>query len=159
MMELLANRNQDPLWKVKRALNIGFEAEIRRHLQVINEFSSRLITERRRNAKGHGQITDETGSRTFDLFSLYYDHKESLSDDEMKYLALNFIIAGRDTTRMLTSWFLYDLSVFPEVARKVIAEIDAFNVENGEKVQYKDIIKGFKFLEAALCESLRYHVR
>ena len=59
---------------------------------------------------------------------------------------------------MLTSWFLYDLSVFAEVKQRVISEIDAFNeVHNGNGIDYVSITKEFKYLEAALCESLRYH--
>ena len=57
---------------------------------------------------------------------------------------------------MLLSWFLFDLSNHPEVKQKVVAEIDAFNAKNGE-MDYVSITKGFKYLEAALCESLRYH--
>merc|ERR1712013_27304 len=114
------------------------------------------ITERRANAKQN--LTDETGTKTFDLFSLYSDHKKDLSDEDIKFIALNFIIAGRDTTRMLLSWFLYDLSQHSDVRARVVAEIDVFMLKQSS-VDYHSVTKGecFQYLEAALCESLRYH--
>jgi len=155
LVELLPKRNNEPFWKIKRALNMDYEYDINQHLKVVDEFSNKLITEKKEKSKG--KITDETGVKTFDFFSLYYDQNKSITTQEMKFIALNFIIAGRDTTRMLTSWFLYDLSLFPEVKKKVIAEIDEFNEEHKKGINYHSITKQFKYLEAALCESLRYH--
>eukprot|EP01084_Bolivina_argentea_P074227 134688_1 len=152
IVELIPMRMSQPFWKVKRFLNIDYEKEIAYHLKIINDFSHNLITEKRKNTIAN--ITDETGINTFDLFSLYQKHNQQLTDNDMKYLALNFIIAGRDTTRMLISWFLYDLSIFSEIKKKVIKEIDEYKYD---QVNYKDITCGFKYLEATLCESLRYH--
>ena len=59
---------------------------------------------------------------------------------------------------MLLSWFLYDLSHHSDVKERVVAEIDAFRREHGN-MDYVSATKGssFRYLEAALCESLRYH--
>eukprot|EP01084_Bolivina_argentea_P260779 440511_1 len=151
----LPKRNQEPLWKIKRWLNIDFEYEIQNHLKVIDKFTEDLITKRKKESIQN--ITDESGVNTFDLFTLYMNHKDTLTNREIKYIALNFIIAGRDTTRMLTSWFLYDLIMFPQVQKKVIDEIDMYNKENKNGINYNVISKQFKYLEASLCESLRYH--
>ena len=61
---------------------------------------------------------------------------------------------------MLLSWFLYDLSQHAEVKARVVFEIDAFGGEHGEvEVDYTSATKGAsnRNMEAALCESLRYH--
>merc|ERR1712176_55141 len=155
-VELFAKRTTEPFWKLKRALNIDYEYEIDQNLKIINTFCDELIRKKQASNASHRRMTDESGVKTFDLFTLYSEHKNSLTNEEMKFLALNFIIAGRDTTRMLTSWFLYDLSVHPDVKSKVISEIDAFN-EKGVGINYAAITKEFKYLEAALCESLRTH--
>ena len=58
---------------------------------------------------------------------------------------------------MLTSWFLYDLCQYKDVKNKIIEEIDEYNKLNKNGITYQSITKQFKYLEAALCESLRYH--
>jgi len=156
LVELMANRGAgEPFWKLKRLLNVGAEAEIAQHLKVIDEFSADLISQKMQNAKQ--RMTDETGQKTFDLFTLYSTHNKELSAEQMKFIALNFIIAGRDTTRMMTSWFLYDLSQHSDVKAQVLEEIDAFAAEHGDDLSYQNATKGLPYLEAALCESLRYH--
>jgi len=155
LVELMAKRNQEPFWKIKRALNIDYEHDIFEHLKVIDTFCEKLITEKKADTKQ--LITDESGVNKFDLFTLYYNNNKALTNEEMKFLALNFIIAGRDTTRMVTSWFLYDLCQFSDVKKKVLEEIDEYNKQNKEGINYTTITKQFKYLEAALCESLRYH--
>jgi len=157
LVELMPRRFREPFWKVKRTFGIGYEGEIAAHLKVVDEFTKKLITERRANAKQ--RLTDESGSKTFDLFSLYSEHKKDLTNDDIKFIALNFIIAGRDTTRMLLSWFLYDLSQHSDVKARVVAEIDAYRREHSSDVDYKSVTKSdsFRYLEAALCESLRFH--
>ena len=90
LVELLPMRNREPFWKIKRALNIGYEHEIIEHLKVIDDFCNDLITKKKEETVKN--ITDETGKDTFDLFSLYYNHNKELSNEDMKFLALNFII-------------------------------------------------------------------
>eukprot|EP01084_Bolivina_argentea_P253985 426876_1 len=141
-----------PFWKLKRFLNIDYENELFNNFKILNEFTDNLITKKKEATKQ--KMIDETGVDTFDLFSLYYKHNPNLTNEDLKYIALHFIIAGRDTTRMLTSWFLYDLLCFKDVKNKVIEEIDEYKSDD---INYYDIRMKFKYLEAALCESLRYH--
>ena len=65
-------------------------------------------------------MNDQTRYDLISLFLKYkYDKKDSNNDkdeeneelqiEDLKSLAMNFIIAGRDTTRMLLCWFLYIL--------------------------------------------------
>ena len=90
LTDLMLRRFTDPLWRIKKLFGIGFEGEIAEHLKVINDFSNKLITERRQSAEQ--KLRDESGDKTFDLFSLYLHHKEFLSNEQMKYIAMNFII-------------------------------------------------------------------
>ena len=101
--------------------------------------------------------------------------KKKLSN-ELKHIAMNMIIAGRDTTRLLLSWFIYELSNHPEVEEKVRDEISLFykkydkltysNIQNhfGEKKEEEENHKrskkkesNFKYLECCLLETLRLH--
>ena len=71
----------------------------------------------------------------------------------------DFIIAGRDTTRMLLSWLVYALCQDENhsVREKLYAEIDGFDDRNGDGPTYREFNTGFRYLEGALCETLRLH--
>ena len=90
LVELFPIRNREPLWRIKRALNIGYEYEISENLKVVDDFCIDLITKKKEETVQN--ITDESGQDTFDLFSLYYNHNKELTNEDMKFLALNFII-------------------------------------------------------------------
>lgn len=47
------------------------------------------------------------------------------SDKSLRDMILNFIIAGRDTTAIALSWLFYMLTRNPEVARKIVQELDS----------------------------------
>ena len=44
-----AYRFLDPLWKVKRALNLGSEYRLKQHIAVVNEFVYNVIRNRQRD--------------------------------------------------------------------------------------------------------------
>lgn len=49
---------------------------------------------------------------------------ETKATEYLRDMLMNFLIAGRDTTGTLLTWFFYFLSRHPEVEAKVIEEID-----------------------------------
>ena len=78
----------------------------------------RLVAERRRGAAGDDLIghlmqaqDPETG--------------ESMSDDDIADNILTFIIAGHETTALALTWTFYLLSLHPEAAERVVAEVEA----------------------------------
>ena len=97
------------MWKLKKSLKVGFEKDLYNDCQEINKFSQNVI--KGKNKSLGNAFKDESGTKTFDLFTLYKTHDPSLTDNDMKIIALNFIIAGRDTTRMLLSWFFYEIGL------------------------------------------------
>merc|ERR1712232_1090231 len=62
-------------------------------------------------------------------------------------------IAGRDTTRMLLSWWIWEMckDQNKEILDKLYKEIDSFDGKPG----YADFNQKFEYLEKTLCESLR----
>ena len=143
-------RDSDAFWRIKKILNIGYNAELTRAAKVITEFSDNVVNQARKSKISN--ITDESGTKTFDLLSLYLDNDPNLSNEQLRYIALHFMIAGRDTTRMLLSWFFYDMSVYSDIKQKVLNEINSYN-----EITFDTVRNGFKYLEAVLCETLRYH--
>merc|ERR1712048_927994 len=106
--------------KIKESLNIGSERAVKKYNKIIMDFANEILDQRQSQ-----ELMDECGDK-FDLISLFLKQDKTLSRTELKDIALNFIIAGRDTTRLLLSWCLYHLDRNPDVKRKVYVEIDSF---------------------------------
>ncbi|ETO15861.1 hypothetical protein RFI_21503 [Reticulomyxa filosa] len=99
---------------------------------------------------------DELAER-YDLLSLYAKEIPNISMKELRDNAINFIIAGRDTTAILLTWTCYELCMNPEVQDRVFEEVmSVCSKEDGELLTYEKV-QQLKYLEAVLLESLRLH--
>jgi len=135
---------------LKRQLNVGSEWYIHKDHTIIKEFVQDIVRQKNQHKSS---MSDESGSKSYDLLSLYLKHNPNLKFKDLYDIALNFIIAGRDTTRMLLSWWIWELCKpqHKEIRDTLYLEIDAFTKEP----TYSDIGSGFKYLEQTLCETLR----
>lgn len=113
---LSGGRFVDPLWKVKRWVNCGTEAQLRRALRYVHEFTDKVITERRTVSAG------DLSSRG-DLLSRFM--LKDYSDEQLRDTIINFVLAGRDTTAILLTWTVFELAQHPEVVVKLRAEAEA----------------------------------
>lgn len=68
---------------------------------------------------------------------------------------MNFLIAGRDTTALLLSWFFYQLSSQPDVESRIRREIDDVVGDEGELTF--DALKRLTYLQHVIQESLRLY--
>lgn len=120
----------DPLWKVKRWLNVGRERQLKEWMKVLDDFSFGVIEKR------WMEMADGTGTWTFrihqsDLLSRFIDlcarngeeSKARFTNTALRDMILNFIIAGRDTTAVTLSWFFYMMTCHPKVAEKIVDEL------------------------------------
>ncbi|MED6127341.1 hypothetical protein PIB30_087220 [Stylosanthes scabra] len=104
------------LWRVKRFLNIGSESVLRNSLRVIDEFVYKLIRIKIEQAQ---RLQDGTNG---DILSRFIELKKT----DPKYLrdiVLSFVIAGKDTSAVVLSWFLYMVCKNPHVQEKIAQEI------------------------------------
>ena len=79
-----------------------------------------------------GKIAErrQTGERRDDLLSLMLDARdpetgEGLSDLDIRDNILTFIGAGHETTALALTWTFYLLHQYPDIERRVLAEIEA----------------------------------
>jgi len=79
---------------------------------------------------------------------------ETLSDENIRYQIVTFLIAGHETTSSLLSFALYFLMRDPEVLAKARREVDAILTEPGQLPTYEET-RGMQYLEQILFESLR----
>ncbi|XP_024543474.1 cytochrome P450 704B1 [Selaginella moellendorffii] len=166
---IISYRFADPFWKFKRFLRIGQERSLQRHLQVVDDFTHSIICQRRLQLQD--QPKDHQQSRQ-DLLSRFMLLDESFSDDHLRDVILNFVIAGRDTTASTLSYFTYMIASHPDCATKIYQELHEFEelqlADNSHRPSsFEDKIHGFTqlltyeslaklvYLHAALMETLR----
>jgi cytochrome P450 len=154
------------LWKSMRALSLGPEKELAGHLRIIDTFIYGLIDERVKSPTQHvkdaafgEKETDDDGygGLLAKLVSACDADAEISRENRRKYIrdmVVNFIIAGRDTTACALSWFVYELSMKPQVEQRLLAELDS--VFQGRNPTYDDLSE-CHYLSACLSETLRLH--
>ncbi|XVF33461.1 hypothetical protein REPUB_Repub17cG0170300 [Reevesia pubescens] len=150
----------DIFWKIKRFLNIGSEAALKRSVKVVDNFLYKVIhnkIEQMRNSK------DDSSMKKEDILSRFLQ----VSDTDPTYLRdiiLSIIIAGKDTTAAGLSWFIYMLCKHPAVQEKVAQEVK----EATKMVEVKDFaefsasmteeaLAKMHYLHAAITETLRLY--
>ncbi|OAY64572.1 alkane hydroxylase MAH1-like [Ananas comosus] len=145
-------------WKAMRLLGVGPEKKLAAACVVIDRFIAKTVAEKK---KAHEKR--ESDEQESDLLSAYMEEKEhdspSASDDErfLRDTAMNFMLAGRDTTGSGLSWFFWLLSKNPRVEEKILQELNTISApRKGELAVFDSEELGkLVYLHAALCESLR----
>ncbi|KAM7275257.1 hypothetical protein ACFE04_017123 [Oxalis oulophora] len=149
------------MWKFKKWLRLGMEAKLSRSLTHIDEYLSNVIAARKEEV----QSLQKTGNLNDDLISRFIKKKESYSDSFLQHVALNFILAGRDTSSVALSWFFWLVTQNPSVEERIINEICTVLISTRGKdpSNWLNQPLGFEevdqliYLKAALSETLRLY--
>ncbi|KAJ0099724.1 hypothetical protein Patl1_19987 [Pistacia atlantica] len=154
-------RYADFFWKIKRFLNIGSEAELRKNIKVVDEFVYKLI--KGKIEQLNTPPVDLQPGKKEDILSRFLELKET----DPKYLrdiVLNFMIAGKDTTATTVSWFFYLLCKHPDIQEKIAKEIiEATQVSSNSSIEElaarvnEETLDKMQYLHAALSETLRLY--
>jgi len=162
---LLYNRGSDPLFAIKRKLNIGSEARIAKCKTIVDNFAFQIISERRVNIdqgihKPKGSSSSELDAN-FDLLTKYIEHakkwNEDISDKELRDIVVSVMFAGRDSTSSALSWVFYEIGRNPNARDKIISEVESIcRVE--DKMEYSIEAMGqLKYTHCVILETLRLH--
>lgn len=157
-------RYVDPLWKIKRFLNIGSEAALKNNVKFIDHFVNRVIDSKRRNLAMHQHHNDKE-----DILSRFVMESkkdpETMNDKYLRDIILNFMIAGKDTSANTLSWFLYMMCKNPLVQEKIAQEVRHVTCTQETKPNIDDFVANITeatlekmhYLHAALTETLRLY--
>lgn len=118
-------------------------------LEYVERFLDDIIDRRRADPVRHDDLLG---------IMLEQAHPESgkrLSDLNIRYQILTFLVAGHETTSGALSFALYYLSLHPEVLRKAQAETDAILGSDPAAVPSYDDVPRFRYLRKVLDEALR----
>ncbi|KAL6132459.1 hypothetical protein ACLB2K_064702 [Fragaria x ananassa] len=148
----------DKLWKIKRFLNIGKEAELKKNIKVVDQFVYKLINSKI-EAMRHPEHNLSLKKR--DLVSRCLE----LKDTDPKYLrdiVLCVTVAGQDTTSSSPSWFIYMMCKHLQIQEKIAKEVrEVTNLKEDSKVDEvaasltDEVLNKMQYLHAALTETLR----
>ncbi|EXB37334.1 Cytochrome P450 86A2 [Morus notabilis] len=151
------------MWKLKKWLGLGMEASLSRSLKHVDEYLSSIIETRKLELLS--QQNGASGATHDDLLSRFMKKKESFSDEFLQHVALNFILAGRDTSSVALSWFFWLVTLNPKVEEKILTEICTVLLETRGSDLHKWVedplafeeVDRLIYLKAALSETLRLY--
>ncbi|KAJ3668880.1 hypothetical protein LUZ60_010830 [Juncus effusus] len=144
------------LWRFKKAFCMGSEKSLKKSLEVVDHFMTETIVTRKARPSD-------------DLLSRFMKKRDSngkaFPEDVLQWIALNFVLAGRDTSSVALSWFFWNIMQRPDIERKVLTEITTVlrdtrgedtNNWTVEPLDF-DELERLVYLKAALAETLRLY--
>ncbi|XP_043693255.1 cytochrome P450 94A1-like [Telopea speciosissima] len=139
------NATLPPVWKLKRAFNIGSEKRLREAISTVREYATNLVRQKKR------ELEEKSSLETEDLLSRFVSSGNS-DERFVTDIVISFIVAGRDTTSAALTWFFWLIANNPRVEEEILKEIK----ENPESLDY-DEVKHVVYIHASLCESMRFY--
>uniref|UniRef100_A0A5B6YYV5 Unspecific monooxygenase n=1 Tax=Davidia involucrata TaxID=16924 RepID=A0A5B6YYV5_DAVIN len=149
------------IWKLKKWLQLGMEVRLSRGLKHVDEYMTNIINTRKIELLNQQQ----GGTPHDDLLSRFMKKKESYTDKFLQHVALNFILAGRDTSSVALSWFFWLVTQTPRVEEKILTELCTVLIETrgsdtsnwfDEPLVFEEVDR-LIYLKAALSETLRLY--
>ncbi|XP_011034662.1 PREDICTED: cytochrome P450 704C1-like [Populus euphratica] len=153
-------RYVDVFWKIKRFLNIGSEAALKKNVKVVNDFVYKLINKKIELMRNSEEVSS---LKKDDILSRFLQVTEN-DPTYIRDIILNFVIAGKDTTATALSWFIYMLCKHPAVQDKIAQEVrEATKVkEITDFAEFsasvnEEALEKMNYLHAAISETLRLY--
>ncbi|KAJ8650112.1 hypothetical protein MRB53_003135 [Persea americana] len=153
----------DLFWKLKKFLNIGSEAALKRNVKVMDEFVFRLIQCKRQQMK-----TERTSEIKEDILSRFLIESEkdpnNMTERYLRDTIFSFIIAGRDSTANTLTWFFYMICKYPLIQDKIAQELkEATKADPNVSISEfaasitEEALENMNYLHATLSETLRLY--
>ncbi|VVA19351.1 PREDICTED: cytochrome P450 [Prunus dulcis] len=154
-------RYVDVFWRIKKFLNLGSEAALRKNTKIVNDFVFKLIHNKieQMQKKDNCPVTVDRE----DILSRFLQ-VTGTDPIYLRDIILNFIIAGKDTTATTLAWFFYLLCKHPSVQEKIVQEVK--QVTGMKKITHfsefasgvsEDALEKMQYLHAAITETLRIY--
>ncbi|XP_053678889.1 cytochrome P450 4c3-like [Anopheles nili] len=153
--------------------------EQRKCLEILHDFSYRMITERRAIIQASQMKPDEqidannntpmddshattasSGRKQLAFLDLLIEASDGgriLSDTDIREEVDTFILGGHDTTATAISWTLFLLGTEPSIQEKVLKEIDHVMGCDRERWPSMRELNEMRYLEACIKEGLRLY--
>ncbi|XVE86644.1 hypothetical protein DITRI_Ditri18aG0051200 [Diplodiscus trichospermus] len=151
--------------KLQRWLNLGQEKKYKQAWKVLDDVIAEYICQKSKELDKLSQgLISEIGEDGVDLLTSYITQEESTGlkcDDKfLRDAILNMILAGRDTTSSALTWFIWLVSMHPEVENKIIEELKSTLPAEETKTMRlfnAEEVKNLVYLHGAICEAIRLY--
>lgn len=152
--EMTTYRYVDLTWPIKKFLNVGSEAKLKKCMKIVDGFVYKVI---------ESKIAQTKQASRGDILSRFLEMNET-DPKYLKDIILSFIIAGKDTTASTLSWFFYMMCKHPHIQEKVVEEVRvSAKINEHSSIQEiaesitEEALDKMQFLHAALSETLRLY--
>lgn len=133
---------------VQNKLMIGKKAQMRHDIDYMFSLVDKIVKERREHGdQGENDLLNNM------LSGEDSDTGEALSDENIRYQIITFLIAGHETTSGLLSFALYFMLHNPDKLKKAQEEVDRI-LSDSAAPTYKQV-REMKYIRMILSESLR----
>ncbi|XP_050369926.1 cytochrome P450 86A1-like [Argentina anserina] len=144
------------LWKLQNAFDLGAEKQLKRSLAIVGNYMDEAVAARK------VRPSDDLISRFMNKLDV---DGNPFPSSVLQHIALNFVLAGRDTSSVALSWFFWLVMNNPEIEDKIICEITTVLRETRgsdqklwvEEPLVFDEADKLIYLKAALTETLRLY--
>lgn len=126
--------------------NRRFETSIK----LMNDTVDQVIADRKSGPDAGNLQKDLLGF----MLNARDEHNLGLSDENIRYQVVTFLIAGHDTTANTLAWTLYELSRNPDVEAKVLQEIANVGIRH-DAIPTTEQVSNLKYIHQVLKETLR----
>ncbi|KAJ8434054.1 hypothetical protein Cgig2_004634 [Carnegiea gigantea] len=142
------------LWKIQRFLNIASEKRLKLAVREVREFANSIVR-RKKQAMMENKMSDE------DLDLLSRILKSGHTDEKfVTDIVISFIIAGRDTTSSVLTWFFWLLHKNTRVEDEILREIKKSREIQSKETEHSSVfeqVKDMMYTHAALSETMRLY--
>lgn len=133
-------------------LMFGRRKKYRQSVEYMNRLIDEIIQQRKANPDDYRNKTD--------LLSLMLNASdketgEKLSDTNIRYQILTFLVAGHETTATLLSFTFHHLLQHPDVLERAYREVDAVFGDDPTKMPTYEQVMNLKYIQQILSECLR----
>lgn len=144
------------VWKLGKNLGIGAEKKLKQSLEIVDNYMAEAVAARKQNPSD-------------DLISRFMKKRDTAGNffpaGVLQRIALNFVLAGRDTSSVALSWFFWLVMNHPQIEEKIVGEISGVlrRTRGGDKQKWVEEPLDFDeadqlvYLKAALAETLRLY--
>nr|AYM55663.1 cytochrome p450 [Croton stellatopilosus] len=136
------------IWKIKKFFCVGSEKRLQESMSQVRDFAMKLIKEKKQEFKNN---SSPSPLQSVDLLSRFLN--SGISDETfVTDVVISFILAGRDTTSAVLSWFFWLIFKNPEVEDKILKEI-----KGKSNTPIFEEVKDMVYTHASLSETMRLY--
>ncbi|KAG0221976.1 hypothetical protein BGW41_006277 [Actinomortierella wolfii] len=154
MANRIDQRLINPFWRVAEMIFPSLRKKVKSSIEILEKYAYMAIEKRRKETE------EERTARPKDLLDHFirykYEDGSHLTDEELRDVFINFMIAGRDTTSQALTWMFWLLMKYPKVEAKLCEEIDVV-FRGSDEYTYEALTHDLPYTKAVFYETLRLY--